>query len=85
VSWAFFFTVGLGLAIGALFRVPALLVATAATVGGNIIAHLLAGGGLDTALAHSTIVLLLTLQGAYLAGLLLAFLISKLRSRGLGV
>jgi uncharacterized membrane protein YhiD involved in acid resistance len=85
VIWVLFFTAGVGLAIGAFFRVPALLIATAATVAGNVIAHLLSANGPDKSLGHSTIVLLITLQGAYLVGLLLAFVISKLRSRGLVV
>src|SRR5262249_43024912 len=80
VIWIFLSTAAIGVAIGAFFRIPALLVATAVIATGNVAAHVLGGGGLHASVAYSTFLLLLTLQVVYLIGLLLSFIVARLRS-----
>jgi hypothetical protein len=82
VMWSVMVVVLLGLLVGACFRVPALLVATTATIAGNIIVGLFGGVPYDSVLL-STLGLLLALQGAYLFGLLFGYLWSRLRVRGM--
>jgi hypothetical protein len=82
VMWAVMGVVVLGLLVGVCFRVPALLVAAAATVAGNIVVGLFGDVSHDSVLL-STLGLLLALQGAYLIGLLFGYLWSRLRVRGM--
>jgi len=80
VFWIFLLTAAIGVAIGAFLRIPALLVATAVIATGNVAAHFLGGGGLHPSVVYSTVLLLVTLQVAYLVGLLLSFIVARLRS-----
>lgn len=82
MMWALMGVVVVGLLVGVWFRVPALLVAAAATVAGNLVVGLFGGVSYDSILL-STLALLFALQGAYLIGLLFGYLWSKLKVRGM--
>jgi hypothetical protein len=70
----------IGLLVGACFRVPALLAVSAALAVGNTALGLLAGDSIGS-VVFPTLVMLLILQGAYLVGLALAMILSRMRGR----
>ena len=69
--WALLGVVAMGLVLGSRFRISALLPATTATVIANV-AIRLAAGSPTVRIIVSTVLLVLALESAYLAGLLLA-------------
>lgn len=65
-----------GILLGLRYRASALLAATALVIVGSVVCNLL---GSEVQLSGvSTLVLVLTLQGAYLGGLWLAFIIRRI-------
>jgi hypothetical protein len=71
--WSFVAVGITGILLGLRFRAPALSAATIATIGANVIASGI-DGFFDQHILASTVLLVVTLQCAYLAGLLVAVL-----------
>lgn len=78
--WAGLTIVVLGLLLGACFPVPALVAVSAILVIVNIAWSVLAGHPVGSAV-FTTLALLAILQCAYLVGLLLAAIVSRVRNR----
>ncbi|HXV28827.1 MAG TPA: hypothetical protein VD840_00700, partial [Sinorhizobium sp.] len=76
VTWSFLAVGAAGVLIGLRFRVPALLVASCATIVASVTATQLLGFS-DQRIGLATLYLVLTLQGGYLIGLLFAFLLHR--------
>jgi hypothetical protein len=81
VFWAGLAIVVIGLLVGACFRVSALVAVSAALVIVSTMLGLLAGHSIGS-VVFPTLVLLLILQCAYLLGLALAMILSRMRGRG---
>jgi hypothetical protein len=73
VVWSFIAVAITGILLGLRFRAPALLAATIVTIGASVIASGI-DGFFDRHILLSTLLLVVTLQCAYLTGLLAAVL-----------